>query len=163
MNERDAIEQYAYLARAEALRRYRQFGMEREDAEQEAMIGLLNAIRTYDPNRGALEGYLRMKCRYHLRTVFRNNTRLCRKPPDYLLALDDNNMPVCDSEILDFEALRRVATHILALKPQERIALLMAAYGYPNREIAKVIKRPAVQISYIRTRAAKKVREAMSA
>jgi len=96
-------EEYLYLVdEVLTTRKYRRilaaFRIEYDDAYQIGSIGLLSAIKVYDPNRGTFQAIAVLRIRTELNHYFRRINQLKRKPSLHPLSL---NMPLRDESKLE--------------------------------------------------------------
>jgi RNA polymerase sigma factor (sigma-70 family) len=140
------------LGEAELLIRYRLIayrvareffipGSDRDDVEQEAMLGLLCGIRTYDPGRGPLVPHLNAAARQWMRSAIKQANRVKHRPlqsavregfagDGELVAIADLIVdPRVGGELEARESLRQILAALPSLSPAEREALAFALNG----------------------------------
>ena len=168
------LEKYKYIVKMKASSVFA-LGGEKEDLLQEGMIGLLRAIREYDPGRDAsLATFCNLVVTRHLYNAVRNMGRKKHLPLNSFVSIYDedessgengdiNGLPgyAHDPEGLliereNTEELYRIIDE--ELSPLEKEVLDLRLIGMKNGEIAKVLGRDEKSTDNALTRIRKKIR-----
>lgn len=151
------LEKYKYIVKMKASSMFI-LGGEKEDLLQEGMIGLLRAIREYDPGRDAsLATFCNLVVTRHLYNAVRNMGRQKHIPLNNFVSIYDEDegtaengdIPGLNSYESDPERIviaQEKAEQILKiieeeLSPLEKEVLDLRLIGMKNGEIAKVLGR----------------------
>ncbi len=168
------LEKYKYIVKMKASTVFI-LGGEKEDLLQEGMIGLLRAIREYDPGRDAsLATFCNLVVTRHLYNAVRNMGRMKHLPLNSFVSIYDeeentaengdiNGLPgyTHDPEGLlidreNTEELYRIIEE--ELSPLEKEVLDLRLIGMKNGEIAKVLGRDEKSTDNALTRIRKKIK-----
>lgn len=153
-DEDEVVSQYARLVRA-VIRPYFLSGGDVDDLYQEGMIGLLKAIRTYDPTRSPrFEAYAAVCIRNRILDTLRRQAhewekQLCRVDgPQFLVDHSaDNIFSDPETEVLASESAYEIKTVLSGLLSALEASVLESyLQGYTVSEIAESLKRPAKSV-----------------
>lgn len=171
-SETQVVEKYRRLAVWQACRFSRRYGVDylAEDLQQEAQIGLLRAIRTYDPSYGyEFESYLYWKVDAALRDAYRTWDNLTRRHRKKVKAGEvEEPKRVSAPHLVDTSlvsnpfrcALVAEIKRSLASQPQrDRIIVMAWASGFTRTEIAQMVGVSLSRINQLLARAFCCVRE----
>lgn len=146
MTENDLVRMYKPLAFAIA-RDYYFPGSDREDVKQEALIGVMYAIRSYRPSAGSLDKFVPVVVRRHLQTC----VKAARVQKYQALTLADRNeLKITDltwqpeESFLRRDRLRAVLEAWRSLTPIQKRAMLYPINGISyakNKTIDSSIQR----------------------
>ncbi len=150
-------------------------GAATEDLIQEAMIGLVRAIREYDPKVGAAFHTFATECiRNQLRSAVRTANRKKHSPLNYYMPIDegtegpggrelieqieDTTNPDPEQMLIERERVEEIYLQMeqKLSKLEYRIALLFLQ-GKSHREIAEIVGRPERSVNNAMTRIRKKM------
>jgi len=150
-------------------------GAETEDLMQEAMIGLVKAIREYAPGNGVSFHTFATSCiRNQIRSAIRSANRMKHQPlneymsiyPDTdgaeeaIMITDDSADP--EKRVLEQEDLRELEDKISKLlSSMERTVALLYLRGMSHSEIAGILGKPERSVNNALTRARNKLRQSM--
>lgn len=121
-------------------------GGDNEDLVQEGMIGLLDAVRSFDPERGAsFEAYAMLCIRRRMISAIRAASAQKHAPLNDSVPIEEYGTAEPDPEAVmihreDFRAL--METLESALTPAEQAVLTLYLDGFSYREISKRIGKP---------------------
>ncbi len=150
-------------------------GAETEDLMQEAMIGLVKAIREYAPGNGvSFHTYATSCIRNQIRSAIRSANRMKHQPlneymsiyPDTdgaeeaIMITDDSADP--EKRVLEQEGLRELEDKISKLlSSMERTVALLYLRGMSHSEIAGILGKPERSVNNALTRARNKLRQSI--
>lgn len=121
-------------------------GGDNEDLVQEGMIGLLDAIRSYDPELGAsFEAFAALCIRRRMISAVRAATALKHAPLNESVPYDARLPAASDpeAELIGREGLRELTDALQAsLSPTERTVLSLYLEGCSYREISQRVGKP---------------------
>ncbi|MBQ1907015.1 MAG: sigma-70 family RNA polymerase sigma factor [Firmicutes bacterium] len=178
-SEEELFARYKESVRGRA-RLYFMPGAEREDVVQEGMIGLFNAIRTYDPSRGAsFSTYAGLCINSRILTAVRDNSGNRQQPLNSARSLDEaqetgdgetstlgERLPAGPSSDPEEAALSRELegligpdSGIFSRLEKRVLALLMEGRGY--RDIAEELGKSPKQIDNAIQRIRGKIRKVL--
>lgn len=173
-NDVDALTQLIERYDDEALRlcsSFRVAGMERDDFLQEAYLGLLKAIRSFNPERETgFAGFASLCMKRQLLTAVKRQNAQKNKPLNQSVPFEEtflsSNRQVQGPEnlvILKEEARQRRKQAITLLSPLEKETLLLYSQGFSYEEMAKKLKCPEKKVDNALQRIRRKLRSAQSA
>lgn len=176
-SEEELLARYKESVRARA-RLYFMPGAEREDVVQEGMIGLFNAIRTFDPGRGAsFSTYAGLCINSRILTAVRDNSGNRQQPLNSARSLDEAQLtgdgdgetlgdmipagPGSDPEAaaLSRELERLIGPESDAFSKLEKRVLALLKEGHGYREIAEELGKSPKQIDNAIQRIRGKIRK----
>ncbi len=151
-------------------------GAETEDLMQEAMIGLVKAIREYDAGNGVTFHTYATSCiRNQIRSAIRSANRMKHQPlneymsiyPDAdggeeeaIMISDDSADP--EKRVLEQEGLRELEDKISKLlSPMEQTVAGLYLRGMSHSEIAGALGKPERSVNNALTRARNKLKKSM--
>ena len=153
-DEEEMVLQYARLVRS-VIRPYFLSGGDVDDLYQEGMLGLLQAIRTYDPARSAsFKAYAAVCIRNRIFDALRRQEhvweeRLCRvDSPSSLFGYSaDYSVSDPETEVLASESAQEIKTALSGLLSAFEASVLEPyLQGYTASEIAARLGRPAKSV-----------------
>lgn len=153
-NEDEVVSQYARLVRT-VIRPYFLSGGDVDDLYQEGMLGLLKAVRTYDPSRSPnFEAYAAVCIRHRIFDALRRQEhgwekRLCRVdgPPSLFGYSADNILSDPETEVLASESAQEIKAALSGLLSAFEASVLEPyLQGYTASEIAVLLGRPAKSV-----------------
>ncbi len=140
------LEKYKHIVKMKASSMFI-LGGEKEDLLQEGMIGLLRAIREYDPGRDAsLATFCNLVVTRHLYNAVRNMGRQKHMPLNSFVSIYDEDEAETENDPEKLMIARENAEQIgkiieEELSPLEKEVLDLRIVGMKNGEIAKVLGR----------------------
>ena len=153
-DEDEVVSQYARLVRT-VIRPYFLSGGDVDDLYQEGMLGLLKAIRTYDPARSAnFETYAAVCIRNRIFDALRRQERVWEKrlcqvdsPSSPFSYPADNVLSDPETEVLASESAQEIKTALSGLLSAFEASVLEPyLQGYTASEIAARLGRPAKSV-----------------
>ena len=134
----------------------REFPIEYKDLYQEALLGFLEAVNTYDKTKDAkFQTYATTCMDNKLKSIFRHNITNKNKIQNYAISLDDFNKysdnlheaipelkPTPEEQLIIKEQIKEINNKIKTiLLPKEYKIYLLKLKGYKNDEIANLINK----------------------
>ncbi|WP_294498077.1 sigma-70 family RNA polymerase sigma factor [uncultured Gemmiger sp.] len=137
-------------------------GLDFEDAVQEGLIGLFDAVRSYEPGRGAFASYAAACIAHAQQDAARAATRKKHAPLNDSVPLPEDSAAPGPEELAIVgetvdDVIRRIKTQ---LSPMERGALLCAIDGRSAAETARLLGREPKAVENALARARRKLRGA---
>lgn len=136
-------------------------GLDFDDAIQEGLIGLLNAVKTYSPQRGAaFESYAGVCIRRAISSAQRKAGAKKQAPLSGYLSLEGEAAGADPAEItIQREQVAKVLANIRTkLSALEKQVLIFALAGYSYRQIAQKLGLPLKMVDNAMQRARKKLK-----
>lgn len=142
-------------------KRVAQPAFELDDAMQEALIGLFNAIETYEPNPDALFTTYANRCiRNAVISGLRKATQKKQTILNQSIPLTDNESAISlEEQVLLNEQLDQTMDNVKKrLSPFEQTVLFMSAAGFSYKEISIVLDKNIKSVENALVRARKKLK-----
>jgi RNA polymerase sporulation-specific sigma factor len=148
LDEEDSLRRYAQLVRR-IIRPYYLQGGDYDDLYQEGMVGLLRAVRRYDPERGAgFEAFASVCIRRQVIDALRREASLSERDKK-LLELTPDTAPDSDPELLYLanESAKEITEHLSGLLSAFEASVLdLYLGGQSTAEIAARLGRNAKSV-----------------
>lgn len=148
---------------------YRAAGMERDDLFQEAHIGLLKAVRSYDPSaQTPFFGFALLCMKRQLISAVRRQNAQKNLPLNQSLPFEEEVLAFNDWQIqgpentviLQEEARQRRKQAIMLLSPLEKETLGLYLQSFTYKEMAKKLKCPEKKVDNTLQRIRRKLKTA---
>ncbi|MDL2215584.1 sigma-70 family RNA polymerase sigma factor [Ruminococcaceae bacterium OttesenSCG-928-N02] len=136
-------------------------GLDQDDATQEGLIGLLSALKTYQPGHEvAFEAYARLCIRRAIFSARRKAAAKKQAPLAGYLPIEGETIAADPAEItIQREQLERTLANIRTrLSPMEKQVLQLALMGYSYRQVAVHLGLPVKMVDNAMQRARKKLK-----
>lgn len=137
-------------------------GLDLEDAEQEGLIGLFTALRTYDPQGAASFPTYAAVCIRNAQWSARRAAVRKKHAPlnDSLPLTEQESIPGPEEELLEQEAYSSTLEQVnTLLSPLEKLVIGLRLDGLAPRQIAQRLNLPAKSVENALTRARRKLRQ----
>lgn len=126
-----------YLVARQESWRYRVPGYSREDLEQEALVAILEALRTHDPARGPLKPFARFAARRNIQDLLtRSRTSRLGALNESGYAAEDAYLGASTSDESRLEA-RELTASLHRIQPRLARTIVLLAAGFSYVEIAR--------------------------
>jgi RNA polymerase sigma-70 factor (ECF subfamily) len=142
-------------------RRARRLGAKHDEAEdvaQEVLARIwLTRARSFDPQRGSLEGWLGVSCANRLKDLWKRKDR--QRQLETEAGIDVATTPSPEEVVLQREDGEEVRAFLQRLTSLQRAVLDKVSAGHTNQEIARELGIPEPRVRSVKFRALQRMRQ----
>lgn len=108
---------------------------ERDEAFSEGLVAITEALRSFDPDKGQLAGWLARNIRWSIKSwQIKQNYNWSKPYPPVVMSTDHLSL---ESKVMFNDLLRLIGSE---LTKREQVILMATAVGYNGKEIAEYLK-----------------------